>query len=93
MKGKNFIVGETLSMADIYCVSILENFFRFAIEPKQRKQLKNLTKYIETMVNECMKGKMQKLVLGNAAFKKFKLAEKKVVKKVEKKKKEIKVVV
>lgn len=50
IKGKNFICGDKLTLADIATVSVLESFFRFACNSKQRNQVKNLFNYVALLI-------------------------------------------
>lgn len=51
LKGKEFIVGKKVSIADIILVSYLNFFYKFIFSEKDRKKLPNLTKYFEKLVN------------------------------------------
>lgn len=51
LNGKKFLVGESLSIADILLVSLLERFFRYLFSVKQRKQLSHLSNFIRDKIN------------------------------------------
>lgn len=51
LEGKKYLVGDSLTIADIYFVALFERFFTFAFSKAQREQLPNLTTYMTTLVN------------------------------------------
>jgi len=52
LKQSKFLAGDSLSIADIALVSILNLLFRFVFDEKFRKPFQNLSKYFETVANE-----------------------------------------
>ncbi len=52
LKQNKYLVGDTVSIADIAIVSYLAFFFRYLFDEKFRKPVPNLTKYYETVANE-----------------------------------------
>ena len=55
LKKKEFLVGKSLSVADLYLVHELDTVFRLVLKPKLRKKVKNVVKYLKKRVNseEC----------------------------------------
>ena len=51
IKGKEYMVGKKVSIADVLLVSLLNYFFRFVFSEKEKKKLPNLHKYFERLVN------------------------------------------
>ncbi len=52
LKQNKYLVGDSLSIADIMAVTGLAFFFRYVFDEKFRKPFPNLTKYYETIANE-----------------------------------------
>ena len=52
LKQNKFLVGDSLSIADIAVVSGLSFLFRFVFDEKFRKPFPNLAKYYESVANE-----------------------------------------
>ena len=80
LEGKKFLVGESLTIADLYFVGLFERFFRFAISKDQREKLCHLTAYMTERVNsETFRKYMRPLSFGDDEFPHFKvdLAEEK----------------
>lgn len=51
IKGKEFLVGKKVSIADIFLVTILNHLYKYVFTDKDRKKLTNLTKYFNHLVN------------------------------------------
>lgn len=49
LKGRDYLVGSGVTIADIYAVVLFDKFLRFSVNPKQRKQCKNIVKYFTNM--------------------------------------------
>jgi len=52
LKQNKYLVGDSVTLADIAVVSLLSFFFRFVFDEKFRKPFPNLTKYYESVANE-----------------------------------------
>ena len=52
VKQSKYLVGDSITIADIHVVADLAIFFRFAFDEKFRKPFHNLTKYFESVANE-----------------------------------------
>lgn len=52
LKQNKYLTGETLTIADIYAVSVLCLLFRYCFDEKARKPFYNLVKYFEQVANE-----------------------------------------
>ena len=51
LKKKDFLVGDSLTVADLALVHELDTVFRLVLSPKLRKKVKNVAKYLEKRVN------------------------------------------
>lgn len=91
LNGKKFLVGDSLTIADIHFVCLFERFWRYVFNANQRKQLNNITEYISEKINsEPFKGYLVPFKLTEECFPHLQvdlLAEKKKAE-LEKKKKE-----
>jgi len=52
LKQSKYLVGDSITIADIQVVADLHLFFRFIFDEKFRKPFHNLTKYFESVANE-----------------------------------------
>jgi len=52
LKGKTYLVGESISIADISIASALNFALQFLLDEKYRKNIPNVTKWYETITNQ-----------------------------------------
>lgn len=53
LNGKKFLVGDSLSAADILLVAVLQPVFRFAFGKAEREQVPHTTAYFTALIGEC----------------------------------------
>jgi len=51
LKGRTYLVGDQVSLADVVYGATLNFIFRFYLDEKMRKGLPNLTKWYENLAN------------------------------------------
>lgn len=51
LNGKKFLVGDSLTIADILLVCLMERYFRYLFNLKQRKQLSHLSNFVKDKIN------------------------------------------
>ncbi len=51
LKDREYLVGDSLTVADIALVNLTEGIFRFSLRPKQRAEIPNVSAWVKKMAN------------------------------------------